>query len=251
MTENLRLELAADDVLLPTTSDVTANTTVGLATQPYNQPSDNLYNWGVANEFSMNQTNVDKWLSRSTKVGNTWSTETNPSSTTSEDRKQNLTREDQKTGVYYNWYTATAGTGTWSMTTAGTEAQSSICPKGWELPRYSDVNGTSTLAPSGSWMGLIRDTYKIITTQGNQGSSSTALDSLHAFPLSLPNSGYVNGTTGAIIAQGVDGYYRTAGVTSQTRALIFGYGTSAGTRSIFTESSSSRLNGFNVRCIAK
>lgn len=35
-------------------------------------------------------------------------------------------------GVYYSWYAATAGTGTYSMNSGN--AASSICPKGWKLP---------------------------------------------------------------------------------------------------------------------
>jgi uncharacterized protein (TIGR02145 family) len=37
-------------------------------------------------------------------------------------------------GYAYNWYTATAGTGTQDMDTRGENAPSSICPKGWRLP---------------------------------------------------------------------------------------------------------------------
>ena len=36
---------------------------------------------------------------------------------------------------YYNWYTATAGTGKKDTPAAGVDATSSICPKGWRLPR--------------------------------------------------------------------------------------------------------------------
>ena len=42
-------------------------------------------------------------------------------------------------GCYYNWYSSTAGTGTTSVTGKdlpdGKDASSSICPKGWYLPR--------------------------------------------------------------------------------------------------------------------
>lgn len=40
-------------------------------------------------------------------------------------------------GTYYNWHTATAGTGT-SATPGGQNAPSSICPKGWRLPTYDE-----------------------------------------------------------------------------------------------------------------
>ena len=247
MTENLRLELSANQVLTSATSDVTANRTVGLATQPYNQASTNRYNWGVAATTDFSEATVDRWLSRSTKVGSTWSTETTPVQSVSDDRKQDLTGEDQKTGVYYNWYTATAGTGTWSITTAGTQATDSVCPAGWQLPRYSAVNGTSTTAPNKSWMYLIRDIYQVITTQGDQGSSSTANAQLHAFPFSLPYSGDVRWQSGGTVNQGANGNFWSAGATSQTNARSLNF---SGTLD-WPEYSSYRLYGFSVRCVAK
>lgn len=42
--------------------------------------------------------------------------------------------------VYYNWYTATAGTGTLDMIADGENATSSICPSGWRLPK-GDATG--------------------------------------------------------------------------------------------------------------
>lgn len=37
-------------------------------------------------------------------------------------------------GVYYNWYAATAGNGTYSMATAGVNVNGDLCPYGWHLP---------------------------------------------------------------------------------------------------------------------
>jgi uncharacterized protein (TIGR02145 family) len=250
MTENLRHELREGEVLTPATTDVAINTTVGAATQLYNQSAgSNYYDWGVGSGGSETEANTDRWLSRSTKVGNTWSTETNPvQSGLPDNRKQNLTGEDQKAGVFYNWYTATAGTGTWNITTGGIETQSSICPAGWELPRYSNVNGSSTLAPNGSWMHLIRDVYGIIgTSQGDQGDGGASSLKAHAFPLSLPFSGRVYWQSGGIEGQGAFGYWWTVGSHSQTSARYL-YVDSVG---VLPEDSHYRLNGFNVRCVAK
>ena len=47
---------------------------------------------------------------------------------------------DKRKGYMYNWYAATAGTGTRSMA-SGADATSSICPKGWRLPRNSEYVG--------------------------------------------------------------------------------------------------------------
>ena len=246
MTENLRLELTSGQKLTSTDSDLPSGTTatVGMTTQPYNQPSTNRYNWGVASENDFSRATVDRWLSRSTKVNGVWATETTP--TVSGAPKANLTGEDQKTGVYYNWYAATVGTGTWDITTAGTEATGSVCPAGWHLPRYSAVNGTSTLAPSGSWESLIRDTYHLITTQGDQGSTAVN-DKLHAFPFSLPYQGYVNWNVGATVDQGYSGHFWSAGAVVQTTARLLDiYRTT-----VSPEHSDGRLHGFSVRCVAK
>ncbi|MBO7718078.1 InlB B-repeat-containing protein, partial [Candidatus Saccharibacteria bacterium] len=44
-------------------------------------------------------------------------------------------------GVYYNWYTATAGYGTYSFRVAGVVADGDICPAGWRLPTGYGDNG--------------------------------------------------------------------------------------------------------------
>jgi uncharacterized protein (TIGR02145 family) len=49
--------------------------------------------------------------------------------------EQNMFDATVKTGAYYNWYAATAGTGNTLMTSG--EASGSICPKGWRLPKVN------------------------------------------------------------------------------------------------------------------
>lgn len=44
-------------------------------------------------------------------------------------------------GVYYNWYTATAGNGTYELSTSGAVAQGDLCPFGWHLPNGSGAGG--------------------------------------------------------------------------------------------------------------
>ena len=48
-------------------------------------------------------------------------------------------------GNLYTWYTATAGTGTYSMSNKGTNANSSICPRGWRLPPNDGANSYQNL----------------------------------------------------------------------------------------------------------
>ena len=51
-------------------------------------------------------------------------------------------------GNLYNWYTATAGSGTRTGVTGGADAPASICPKGWQLPPSTGNGSYSTLIQS-------------------------------------------------------------------------------------------------------
>lgn len=73
-----------------------------------------------------------------------WSLKTNSASTT-----------QYGVGVYYNWYAATAGTGTYSMSSG--DASSSICPKGWKLPKGGSSGDFQTLYSSYDSTQKIRD----------------------------------------------------------------------------------------------
>ena len=132
-------------------------------------------------------------------------------------------------GVYYNWYTATAGTGTGSMTSVSatnlTNASSSICPKGWRLPdggqstikafyqldrvlggtgaNRTDVNQKNKFitAPydfvfAGSYAGQIWDQGSF----GHLWSRSASTNAGNPFYFSLRDGGYIapQGTTGSI-----------------------------------------------------
>ena len=44
-------------------------------------------------------------------------------------------------GNYYNWYTATAGHGSYNMSTVGAAVDGDICPAGWKLPTGYGGNG--------------------------------------------------------------------------------------------------------------
>ena len=46
---------------------------------------------------------------------------------------------EKEFGNFYNWYSATAGTGTYSLTD-GEVASGSICPTGWRLPNNNNAN---------------------------------------------------------------------------------------------------------------
>ena len=240
MTENLRKEFTAGEVLKPETTDVQANTTVDLATQPYNQSSTNYYNWGSGVNGVTNQTkeSLERWLSRSTKKEGIWATETNP--TDSSVNKTDMTGEDQKIGVYYNFYTASAGTGKYELTER--PATSSICPKNWKLP--NNAYGSPL-----SMRSLIKNTYHIISDDIAWDSDAN-LEALNAFPFSIPFAGGINYVNGAIGGQktstGLHSSYMTAGTNS--KYVFIGWSNSRKLISAFE--GDGRGAGRSIRCVA-
>ena len=138
-----------------------------------------------------------------------------------------VTYDWEKAGNYYNWYAATAGTGTSSMTSS--DATASICPKGWRLPSNT---GTKSY-------------YNLITTTYGLASSSAGSLALRAAPLNFNLSGRYNYIDGAMDSRGSYGYYLSSTAESAMNAygLLFG-------KSYIYQSSSGKGHGFSVRCVA-
>ena len=110
-------------------------------------------------------------------------------------------------GGFYNWYAATAGTGTTALTVNGQNTTVSICPKGWRLPT-SGNNGEfevlydnyySSSALRSNPINLTLSGNVAISSRGGQGSygeywSSTVYSSSNAYDLSLnaSNAGFAS-----------------------------------------------------------
>ena len=139
-------------------------------------------------------------------------------------------------GQYYNWYAATAETGTFAQSSGN--ASDSICPKGWQLP-VNGGNGTSR-----SWQDLLYGHY---TTDGTTAITSGSAGSLamRQIPLSIPFTGYYYWSNGALNDRGSYGYFwsSTAYSTSNARSLDFGASL------ISPQSSGNKVYGFSVRCV--
>ena len=103
-------------------------------------------------------------------------------------------------GGFYNWYTATAGTGTQAMSSGNTSV--SICPKGWRLPTggnngefntlYNNYNSSSALRSNPANLtlsGFMRSSLRVV--QGSRGLywSSTVDSNYYAYSLILDTSG--------------------------------------------------------------
>ena len=137
----------------------------------------------------------------------------------------------EKAGIYYNWYSATAGSGTYA--TIESAASDSICPKGWRLP----------IGPEGnkSWYYLITTIYKIKDTDA-------AL--LNASPFNTVRAGlYFYG--GSMGAQGTQMYLWSGIGYRNYDAWVFYSTLSGSSMAVSPHGTDYKASGFNVRCVAR
>ena len=102
-------------------------------------------------------------------------------------------------GNYYNWYSATAGNGTYDMN-SGTSS-GDICPFGWTLP----TSGSSTAD------------YNILDVAIN-ADSATRSKMFRAYPLNYVYSDYITGT-GSANRRGTAGIYWSSNAISNEKAI--------------------------------
>lgn len=105
-------------------------------------------------------------------------------------------------GSYYNWYTATAGNGTYSMTSGNVSGD--LCPAGWHLPTadnngdFKTFNSVANNNDNNTDPGFRSfpanfvysgDQGVVIAGRGSNGRywSSTAKDNKNAYRLGIPN----------------------------------------------------------------
>ena len=145
MVQNLALgSTMKDTVLTSADSDVSTNFTI---------PSSNVYSsmWhGGSSAYGEVHVYLDesKWILPPTTVGGA----------TTYHNTGTPANQSQYIGAYYNWYTATAGTGTNAL--ASGNATGSICPKGWRLPTGG----------SGTDNDIVGFTKATVNVTGNNGA---------------------------------------------------------------------------------
>ena len=128
--------------------------------------------------------------------------------------------------VYYNWYSATAG----STATSGT-VSTSICPKGWRLPIDGDQYQNK------SWAKLM-NSYDITTGDGLVAQTSLGFSDYY---------GYWRWQTGTEYALGSIGFVQSATVDSdadRNRNLRYPAG-----GNIDTSDDSPKASAFSIRCV--
>ena len=134
-------------------------------------------------------------------------------------------------GAYYNWYTATAGSGNTSLTSG--DAPSSICPKGWKLPPNSGNGSYTNLVNSDSantaWVSDVAGTGMAGRVFGGAGFVA---------------GGYV--TNGSLHNVGSIGLYWSRAVESASSAHLLDFTNST----VYPTYSYNRYTGYSVRCVA-
>lgn len=120
-------------------------------------------------------------------------------------------------GAYYNWYAATAGSGTGTIS-SGNVAQS-ICPKGWKLPSQSDYSKLATSIGAGdnaSGSAIFRNStynFQMGARIDNSSLSSSDIGSYGFYwsrTASTNNYAY-NLYLGVNTAKPADAYYKRTG----------------------------------------
>ena len=145
-------------------------------------------------------------------------------------------------GDWYNWYAATAESGTWDMKTESVagSATDSICPKGWQLP----VNGA---ANDKSWGKLLTGTYKLADGTTAINSSANGSRALRSFPLSIVFSGYYYWVNGGLSSRGTYGYYWSSTPYALTRAHYLNFNSTG----VNPQNGYNKTFGLAVRCVAR
>ena len=135
-------------------------------------------------------------------------------------------------GVYYNWYTATAGNGTYSTNNPRVRAGGDICPAGWSLPDGYSINGdyaTLDIALGG---------------RGSNETSSTMSNRWRSYPNNFLYSGQQNGNS--ITSRGETGNFH--GISASTSNNLINMWLQP-TKVSTNTNGSSKVRGQSVRCM--
>lgn len=144
---------------------------------------------------------------------------------------------------YYSWDAATLGSGR-EIATVDTDAQYSICPKGWRLPTSGNT--------AGNWKR--GDLYALATAYGANLENSFYDDSADFYDNAGPSTPVPNFLLtgqyydGSLLDGGSLGYYwSSTSYSSSSRAENLSFGAS----SVSSANDYNRSGGFAVRCIAR
>ena len=225
MTENLRLELSTTKPLTNTDTDLNSRT----SWTPERSTETTLNHWGSNGSAGTTGDINDQYAEQthSYTFGNATVVDGDG--------------ETQRKGVLYNWYTATARSGSYAMNSG--YALDSICPKGWKL---FDVN---------QFLYSTKTIYSMIPTpehpEYNFGHNQAIYEQLQKRPFSLIIAG--NLVNGSIQTQYGDfwqssAYYFTS---DGTKAGFFYHLHANNNYYLDLAGAWPRIFGMSVRCVAR
>lgn len=137
---------------------------------------------------------------------------------------------------YYNWYAATAGSGTYLMDSWQHVAPDSVCPAGWQLP----INGNTQSALK-SWVNLLIQSYHL--TEDDAASNSFT----RQVPLSLVYLGVFNFGSNKVVSTAYGFFWSsTAFSRSNSRDLVI-----SNTGALSPQNNYNKDYGLGVRCLKK
>lgn len=139
-------------------------------------------------------------------------------------------------GGYYNWYTATAGHGTYSLSTPGATTSGDLCPAGWRLPTAYNSDG--------NYAKLDKAIGGNGSNQNSGAAGVAASERWRTYPLNYIYSGEQNGTSA--YNRGISGGYNTANVSNGARSINF-WIRSAGVN--VYSNSTAKNRGQTIRCL--
>ena len=239
MIENLRLDNTAELTLANTNSPLNDGTNVTLKhsytdTSTYNTlsaTSSVVYNADTAPDGWCNTDSAACDDQSRLRTDNTANRATYTSGQTVSSQNANL----YSYGNYYNWYSATAGNGTYSKSSG--EVAGDLCPTGWKLP-YGNSSGNGNTAG-----GFYYLNYKI--NNDTNATNADASKKLRAYPNNFIYSGYVIG--GSVDYRGSYGYYwsSTAYYSSSSAYRLSFYNSS-----VYPGTYGYKYIGMAIRCVA-
>ena len=221
MMENLRLDLSSQDLQI--TSSNTNKPTAAFITAINNHPaSSNSFcentNSACIDQVKFNTNNINRELAPAYETADT-------------------TSSWYSYGVYYNWFAATAGNGTYALTNAGIIVEGDLCPAGWHLPTGYGIDGE---------LAVLDKAYN--GSGNNQESGNTGLNGSKRwrnFPLNYIYSGEWRANSS--LNRGVSGGYFSASNYTAIRSYNLWLRPTAIN---MNSNSNPKYRGQAIRCIA-
>ncbi len=166
---------------------------------------------------------------------NTNNTRLSDSSLTPSHNGSNATSKWHSYGNYYNWYSATAGNGTYSKSSGNVDGD--LCPASWHLPYGNNGTGTGGGNTTGG--------FYYLNTQMSNNTSTQGSKDWRTYPNNFVFSGYWNGAYAD--DRDVSGRYWSSSAISINGAYYLYLSRNSIIPGTYDYS---KFYGYSVRCVA-